>query len=283
MAIEKHEVRNRWTGNVQFTAEIEVTPDMTQPKKLGLAVRWGCQNGAYLRGAYLSGANLRSANLSGANLSDADLRGANLRSANLSGADLSGANLSDADLRGADLSSANLSDADLRGADLSGANLSDADLRGADLSGANLSDANLRDADLSGVYLRSANLSSANLSDADLRGAYLSGADLRSFKADLWMILAMAQGEVPALVKALREGRVDGSTYAGKCACLVGTLENAGATSLPHDASSPAEQWFAMISKGDKPGEDTAGGFAASKALEWVLEYCDLHGRNTEA
>ena len=92
------------------------------------------------------------------------------------------------------------------------------------------------------------------------------------------MILTMARHEVPALVEALRDGKVDGSTYTGGCACLVGTLENAGAVNLPHSASSPAEQWFAMIRKGDKPGDDTSGGFAAAKALEWATEYCDLTG-----
>ena len=168
MTTKKYEVRNRWTNAIQFTAEIEVTPDMPPRVKLGLAVRWGRRN-----------------------------------------------------------------DADLRGAVLSGADLSDADLR---------------------------------------------GADLRSYKADLWMILTMARHEVPALVKALRDGKVDGSTYTGECACLVGTLENAGAVNLPHSASSPAEQWFAMIRKGDKPGDDTGGGFAAAKAFEWATEYCDLTG-----
>jgi hypothetical protein len=193
MTIGKYEVRNRWNGNVQFTAEIEVTPDMSPRVELGLAVKWGRRNGAVLR--------------------DADLRGAVLR------------------------------DAVLRDADLIGA-----DLRGAVLIG------------------------------ADLRGAALSDAVLRSSKADLWMILTMTRHEVAALVRALRDGKVDGSTYSGECACLVGTLENAGAVNLPHSASSPAEQWFAMICKGDKPGDDTGGGFAAAKAFEWATEYCDLTG-----
>jgi hypothetical protein len=114
-ALEKLEVRNRWTGNVQFTAEFETTPLMTPRVKLGLAVQWG----------YRSGADLR----------DADLRDA----------DLSGADLRDADLRDADLSGADLRDADLRDADLSGADLRDADLRDADLSGADLRGAVLRD------------------------------------------------------------------------------------------------------------------------------------------
>jgi hypothetical protein len=119
------EIKNRFTGDVQFTAEIECADGASYSLKLGLAVRVAVKSGANLRGANLSGANLRGANLSGANLSgaylsDADLRGADLRGADLRGADLSGAYLSDADLSGAYLSGAYLSDADLRGADLRG-------------------------------------------------------------------------------------------------------------------------------------------------------------------
>jgi hypothetical protein len=106
--LEKFEVRNRWTGGVQLTAEIETTPLMSQRVKLGLAVRWGCNGDAVLRGADLSGADLSGADLSGADLSGADLRGAVLRDADLSGADLSGADLRDADLSDADLSGADL-------------------------------------------------------------------------------------------------------------------------------------------------------------------------------
>ena len=206
--IEKFEVRNRWTGAVQFAAEISVTPDMLLSVKLGLAVKWARKNGADLSGAYLRGADLSGAYLRGADLSGADLRGADLSDANLSGADLI-----------------------------------DADLRGADLSGADLSD-----------------------------------ADLRSVKADFFMILAMGHTEVPHLIKALREGRVDGSTYRGECACLVGTLENGGASGVPHQSDSPAEQWFWPIRKGTKPGDDSEGGFRSAKALEWALEYARLTG-----
>jgi hypothetical protein len=213
MTIEKFEVRNRWTNAVQFTAEIEVTPEMTTHIKLGLVVKWGKANGADLRGA-------------------------------------------------------NLSDADLRGADLRGANLRDADLYGANLSGADLRDANLYDANLYG-----ANLSGANLRDADLYGA-----NLRSFKADFFMTLLHAQSEVPYLIAALKEGRVDGSQYEGECACLVGTLANGSGKQYNEafpDCSSnnPAECWFMMIRKGDKAGDDSGGGFAAQKALEWAEEF----------
>jgi Pentapeptide repeats (8 copies) len=134
-------VLNRWSGNVQFTANIECAENACYSFKLGLAVKW----------ANLTGANLSGANLSDANLSDANLSGANLRGANLSDANLSDANLSDADLRCADLSDANLSDANLRGANLSDANLRGANLSDANLRGANLSDANPRDANLRGA------------------------------------------------------------------------------------------------------------------------------------
>ncbi|WP_299549901.1 pentapeptide repeat-containing protein, partial [uncultured Tateyamaria sp.] len=112
------EVKNRWSGDVQFTAEIDCNEDEGYSVKLGLAVKWAFKTGAYLRGAYLRGADLRGADLRGAYLRGADLRGADLRGANLRGAYLRGA-----DLRGADLDGANLGGANLRGAYLGGANL----------------------------------------------------------------------------------------------------------------------------------------------------------------
>jgi hypothetical protein len=212
----KFDVLNRFSGEVQFTAEIECAADALPSVKLGLAVKWALKEKA--------------------DLSDTDLRDANLRGADLSGANLRGANL--------------------RGADLSGADLSDTDLRSANLRGANLRDANLR------------------------------VANLRSFKADLWMVLTQYRTEVPGLISAIKEGRIDGSVYSGECACLKGTLANIKGVSVntfEQDISQPAEQWFLMIRKGDKPGDDTGGGFASSKALEWCLEWCAASGVEVSA
>jgi uncharacterized protein YjbI with pentapeptide repeats len=114
--------------------------------------------------------------------------------------------------------------ADLRYADLSNADLSNADLSKADLSNADLRKADLSKADLHNANLHNADLSKADLSKADLSNADLSNADLRNFKSDLWMTLTQNVQEVPSLVEALRGGRVDGSTYEGSCACLVGTI-----------------------------------------------------------
>jgi uncharacterized protein YjbI with pentapeptide repeats len=126
----KFEVKNRFTGALQFTAEIECDEGASTSLKLGLAVKWAFKSRADLWGADLSGANLSRAYLSGANLSRAYLSGANLSRAYLSGANLSGADLSGADLWGADLWGADLWGADLSGADLSGADLSRAYLGG---------------------------------------------------------------------------------------------------------------------------------------------------------
>jgi len=129
----KYEIKNRFTGAVQCTAEIDCSEDAHWTVKLGLAVRVAVKSHAYLTGASLSGADLSHAYLIGANLSGADLSHANL----------SGANLSHAYLRGAYLIGANLSHANLSGADLNGADLSHAYLIGANLSHANLSGADL--------------------------------------------------------------------------------------------------------------------------------------------
>ena len=112
----KFDVYNRWTDEVQFTAEIEADKRASRSVKLGLAAKWGLKNKRDLIGA-----NLIGADLSGADLIGADLRGANLIGANLIGADLNGANLRDAGLIGANLRGANLRYANLIGANLRGA------------------------------------------------------------------------------------------------------------------------------------------------------------------
>ena len=92
----KFDILNRFSGKVQFTAEIDCEEAADRSIKIGLAVKWAVKNsanlgGANLRGADLYGADLYGANLGGANLRGADLYGANLGGANLRGADLYGA------------------------------------------------------------------------------------------------------------------------------------------------------------------------------------------------
>ena len=107
---------------------------------------------------------------------------------------------------------------------------------------------------------------------------------------DYWDVLAHAPAEVPGLRTALLEGEVDGSTYEGECACLVGTMEKVGQemgceVDLPHRADRPAEQWFAPITPGDKPSEkpETEGEFRAQHALDWLDEWTASRQRIAEA
>ena len=88
------EIKNRFTGAVQFTAQIDCDDGELTSVKIGLAVKWAIRSYAYLSGADLSGADLSGASLSRASLSGADLSGADLSDADLSRADLSGADLS---------------------------------------------------------------------------------------------------------------------------------------------------------------------------------------------
>jgi len=94
----KFDVLNRFSGAIQFTAEIDCADSEPHSWKLRLAVQW----------AIKTGADLSDTDLSGADLSDTDLCGADLSGAKLRRAKLSGADLCDTDLSGADLSGAKL-------------------------------------------------------------------------------------------------------------------------------------------------------------------------------
>ena len=131
----KFQIKNRFSGDVQFECEIDAKEMDDISLKLRLAVLIAFKTGANLSDADLSGADLSGANLRGADLRGADLRDANLRDANLLRADLSDANLLRADLSGAILRDANLLRADLSDANLRDAILRDANLLRADLSG----------------------------------------------------------------------------------------------------------------------------------------------------
>jgi uncharacterized protein YjbI with pentapeptide repeats len=225
--------------------EIEIPDGTEDPFRMRAAVEIAARNGQ---------------SLFGANLTRADLAGANLTGANLTRADLAGANLTDADLTGAKLARA----------DLTGANLTRANLTDANLTDANLADANLTGADLRGANLRCANLAGANLADADLR----------AIGADFFDVILRAIPEVPGLLAALREGRVDGSTYTGDCACLVGTIANVRGSDVKSaefsfkDSYRPAERWFLAIRKGDTPNTNPVSKITE----EWILEFMALVG-----
>jgi hypothetical protein len=249
------EIKHRWTGKTLFSYAGSVREAVIE--------------------ALRTGANLMGANLSYTNLSHADLRGANLIDANLGDADLSHADLSHANLGDAELSYADLRGADLSGADLSHANLSDADLSDADLSDANLSYANLRGANLSYANLRGANLSCANLSYANLRGANLSCANLSKIRYDFFSVLNATPGEVDGLRATLFSGKVNGSTYEGECACLVGTIAHVRGCNYEHidglkpNSTRPIERFFLAIRPGYTPENHQVAKVVAGWIDEW--------------
>lgn len=86
-----HEVRNRWTGAVLFSAAVDAS--LATGHRIGLTVRLAIEAGADLAGADLRGADLRGADLTGAVLTGADLRGAVLTGADLMRAVLMGAKI----------------------------------------------------------------------------------------------------------------------------------------------------------------------------------------------
>jgi hypothetical protein len=141
----------------------------------------------------------------------------------------------------------------------------EANLRGADLRGANLRGANLYGADLRGADLRGANLYGANLYGADLYGMTLDKLPqdfINQCSRDILFILGCLKAEVPALRQSLIEGKVDGSQYEGRCACLIGTLANADGGLEKVCAAIPfyekgvhnyGEMWFLNIHQGDTP------------------------------
>jgi hypothetical protein len=82
---------------------------------------------------------------------------------------------------------------------------------------------------------------------------------------------------VAGLREALIAGKVDGSTYEGDCACLVGTIANVAHChyeALPHlkpDSSRPIEVFFCSIKKGDTPETNQF----SKLAVEWIDEWID--------
>jgi hypothetical protein len=121
-----------------------------------------------------------------------------------------------------------------------------------------------------------ADLRRAVLTGADLRRAVLTGAVLTPIRDDLWAVLSSARREVPGLLAALTEGRVNGSTYSGECACLVGTLANvrgcdySGIPGLTPNSARPAERFFLAISPGQTPANHEPARIAADWITEWL-------------
>jgi len=174
--------------------------------------------------------------------------------------------LKNAKLINTDLSNANLSNADLSNADLSHSNL-----KYADLSNANLRYADLRYANLI-ADLKNSDLTYANLRYADLSYANLIRANLNKIKEDYYKVLNQAIPEIDFLERSILEGKINGSTYEGECACLCGTIEKSGRFGKKcdmRDSNRPIERFFLAICAGDTPGNNPVSRIV----LEWLQEF----------
>lgn len=133
------------------------------------------------------------------------------------------------------------------------------------------------EADLRFANLTEANLTGANLTKANLTEANLTEANLRLIKADFQFAIEILPDEIPFLRTALIEGRIDGTSHTGECACLAGTFAHAkkcnhnelkGRFNFEVSASSPRERWFLGIRPGDTPENNQV----AAITLTWIDE-----------
>ncbi len=202
-----------------------------------------------------------------------------------------GVNLESAVLRDEDLSSLNLKNARLNFADLKGADLSNTDFRYSNLRGTYFEKSKLTGTDFEFAILQDADLRGTNLEGADLRGTNLEGADLRGTinipqrwinfcSRDMLYVFSRLTWELAGLKEALQAGRIDGTCYYGKCACLIGTLSNLNGTIeevctniayYDEGLHNYCEQWFYQIRMGDKP-KDNPFAKHAVKLINQVLK-----------
>lgn len=115
----------------------------------------------------------------------------------------------------------------------------------------------------------------ADLGGADLRDTDLRNAELTTIRDDLWAVLSAAPAEVEGLRAALVAGKIDGSTYMGECACLLGTIAKVRGCQytmvplLTPDEDRPSERFFTTI----KPDDTPAISQAAALAVEWIDQW----------
>jgi len=116
----------------------------------------------------------------------------------------------------------------------------------------------------------------AKVGSVDISGTVKVGKGFESIRSDYFSILKNAIPEIPALISALKKGRINGSVYEGDCRCLVGTLEAARGTGantvIERDSSRPAEKWFLAIPEGHTPKKNAF----ARLAVEWAEEFLEL-------
>lgn len=123
---------------------------------------------------------------------------------------------------------------------------------------------------------------------------YIQDCDLLDMdlaKRNIYAIYDKNPKEVIGVLKAIDEGRIDGTLYTGKCACLIGTIGQLRGLAEKRtydwdvepsilntfnkeiwsiDFMSPAEQFFIKILEGDTPSTSEYSKFARKWTIEWL-------------
>ena len=105
----------------------------------------------------------------------------------------------------------------------------------------------------------------------------ITDSDLTTIRDDFWAVLCSSPAEVQGLRDAIAAGKIDGGSYTGECACLVGTLANTRHckyTEIPGlapSSSRPAERLFFAIRNGDTPGSSQFSRLALGWVDEWLF------------
>ena len=101
---------------------------------------------------------------------------------------------------------------------------------------------------------------------------------LSMVRADVFAVMSKSPQEVPALRLALKNGKVDGSTYNGECGCLLATLATARGCRFDQipgvipNSERPSEEFYKLIHPGDTPETNWAADFAHRWAEEFERE-----------
>lgn len=98
----------------------------------------------------------------------------------------------------------------------------------------------------------------------------------REYRDDLHAVLDKSPNEVPGLLAALQAGKINGGSYGGDCACLLGTLANLRGCDhdeipgLEPDPFRPAEDWFWHIRPGHTPSTNRYAAWAEAWIEAWL-------------
>lgn len=192
-------------------------------------------------------------------------RGSTLENVNLSNLDLSGVNLSNAWFR-----NSSFENSIFYGSEICNSRFADCSFSGSEFYNTTVYESQFTRSKFFNTKFGNLEFSSALFNNDVLRWLRENGqiAALDNYKADLWMKLIKTKAAIPALKRALCEGRIDG-TIARTSGLAYNTISGISA-----DCSGPAGQWLLLISVGMTPENSEV----VRLTLDWIDEF-ENYGR----